>query len=192
MTAPAWAVRAADESVSTTLSAAPTLGTGRLVAIDGPAGSGKTTLAEAVFLQATTGGGAARVVHLDDLYPGWGGLREGVRRLEEQLLRPHASGSAGRFRRWDWIAGREADWVVVPPVDLLVVEGCGSGASSYADLLTTLVWVEVPRTTRLARGLARDGEGLRDRWTAWMSDEAGLFADERTRERADLIVTGSN
>jgi hypothetical protein len=45
---------------------------------------------------------------------------------------------------------------------------------------------------RLARGIARDGEDLRPEWLAWMVDEEVLFTDERTRERADLVVIGND
>ncbi len=48
--------------------AEPRCGSTRLVCIDGPAGSGKTTLAEA--LSEVLDG--APVVHMDDLYEGWG------------------------------------------------------------------------------------------------------------------------
>ncbi len=51
------------------LSRPPTLGAGRLVCVDGPAGSGKTSLADAVARRT-----AAQVVHMDDLYGGWDGL----------------------------------------------------------------------------------------------------------------------
>ena len=43
---------------------------------------------------------------------------------------------------------------------------------------------------RLARGVARDGEQVRDRWLRWMAEEATEFAREQTRERADVVVDG--
>ena len=60
----------ADRVVALALARPPTLGDGRLVCVDGPAGSGKTTLAAGIA--ARTG---APVLHMDDLYPGWSGLR---------------------------------------------------------------------------------------------------------------------
>ena len=41
-----------------------------LLAIDGPAGAGKTTLA-AQLEKEFSATGSVRVVHLDDLYSGW-------------------------------------------------------------------------------------------------------------------------
>ncbi|WP_245155190.1 AAA family ATPase [Nocardioides sp. 1609] len=157
--------------------------------VDGPGGSGKTTLARA--LAAATG---APVVHMDDLYDGWAGLD----RVDAQLatlLVPLAAGEPGRYRRYDWHAGAFAGAVTVAPHDLtgdlLVVEGVGSGSSTYADLTTVLVWVEAPRDVRLRRGIERDGGHLRKQWLAWQDAEDAHHARHRTRERADLLVDGT-
>ena len=167
------------------VAAAPTLGTGRLLCVDGPAGSGKTTLAGQV---AAAVPGAVEV-HTDDLLQGWSGLAGLAERLEE-LLRPLASGRPGRYRRWDWRADAWAETVVVDPTPLLVVEGVGSGAARCADLTTLLVWVEAPHDLRMRRGLERDGEAFAPHWERWARDEQDLFARERTRERARLRVDG--
>lgn len=188
----------AQDVVRRTLAAPPTLGDGRLICIDGPAGSGKTTLAEAVAA-AVPGTTTVVLVHLDDVYPGWAGLTEGVERIARELVGPLARGEAGGYRRYDWIAAREAEWHDVPPTDLLVLEGVGAGAADYAAHITTLVWVEAPRDLRLERALARDlelhdppggREALRARLAAWMTDEDALHARHRTRERADVVVPG--
>ena len=167
-----------------------TLGGGRLVCIDGPAGSGKTTLAAAVAKAA--GEGTSTVVHLDDLYEGWSGLGPDlVARMDAGIIAPLRRGAAGCYRRYDWHLQRFAERRVVAPVDLLVLEGVGSAAAGYHDAITLLVWVEAPRELRIARGVARDGEAVLPFWTAWMSDEERHFAAEGTRDRADVIVDGA-
>lgn len=163
----------------------PSLGVGRLVCVDGPAGSGKTTLAAEIAALS----GDAPVVHMDDLYQGWSGLA-GVDRQLESLLRPLAEGMPGSYRRWDWPSSTWAETVTVPPAALLVLEGVGSGASAYADLVTVLTWVEVPAELRMARGLERDGADAAEHWRQWALDEQALFARERTRQRADLLLDG--
>lgn len=171
------------------------LGRVRLVCIDGPAGSGKTTFA--AILAAGIGvesSGSLEVatVHLDDLYEGWSGLDPGLtRRLEAQLLDPLARGRPARFQRFDWDRGAFGAWRQVPVPDVLLVEGCGSGRRAVAARASLLVWVEVPADVRLARGLARDGDHMRDEWLRWMGLEQVEFAREGTRARADAVVDGA-
>lgn len=177
----------ADDVVRRTLAAPPTLGEGRLVCVDGPAGSGKTTFAASVR-RAVPRDVTCRVVHLDDLYPGWDGLRAGVEHVAAKVVVPMAAGADGRYRRWDWHVGRPGPWVDVPRVDVLVLEGVGAGALAYAEQITTLVWVETADAVRLERGVARDGEAARAQLERWRAGEAPYLAEQRTRERADVVV----
>lgn len=164
----------------------PRLGAVRLVCIDGPAGSGKTTLAARLgdVLGAT-------VLHLDDLYEGWTGLDGVFERLDDQVLTPLAAGRPGRFQRYDWEAGRFAEWRDLPVPEHLVVEGCGSAAGALGDRAVLVAWVEAPIDVRLARGLARDGEQMRAQWLRWQALEDVHFARERTRDRAEVAVDGT-
>ena len=161
----------------------PTLGEGRLLCVDGPSGSGKTTLARAVSRLVA----GSRVVHLDALYDGWDGLPRLDAALEP-LLRPLALARTGRYRRYDWHAGRYADWVDVPPAPLLVLEGVGAWAPAFADLATLLVWVEAPSQERFARAVARDGAAMETRLREWAAAEERHFARTGARGRADLVV----
>lgn len=153
-----------------------------LVAIDGPSGSGKTTLARQVaeVLSAPT-------VHMDDLYPGWDGLRAGTHRADEWIVRPLREGRAARYQRWDWHTDRYAEWVQLPATDVVVLEGCGSGALPGGAFASVLVWVEAAEDVRYARGMARD-PGFAPYWDQWAAQERRLYDADRTWERADLVV----
>ena len=164
--------------------AAPRLGPVRLVAVDGPAGSGKSTLAATLADSLIAAGEDVRVLHLDDLYEGWAGL-DGVWDRLEGVLIPLSRGEVGRFRRYDWHTRDWAEWNLVPPPGVLVVEGCGAAARAVDDRAVARIWVEAPQSERQLRGLARDGEAMRAEWLAWMRAEAAHFEREGTRSRAD-------
>jgi uridine kinase len=168
----------------------PRCGAVTVVVVDGPAGSGKTTLAAAIAKAAHEREVSCAVVHMDDLYAGWEGLREGGAAVTA-LLKDLAAGRPAGYRRFDWSAGRYAETVRVRPTEVLVVEGVGSARTEHLDLVSVLVWVEEPDATeRLRRGLARDGVAAEPHWRRWMSDEADLFTEVGTRARADLVVDG--
>jgi hypothetical protein len=170
------------------LTAAPLLGRTRLVCVDGPAGSGKTTFAGRL---AGALGEHAVVVHMDDLYAGWT-LTGGVSRLSAGVLRPLAEGRPGGYHRYDWAGGRfAAEATPVPVADVLLVEGCGSSPRRLDPWTTARVWVEAPGELRMARGLARDGAALAPEWRRWQRAEAAEFAAEGTRDRAHLRVDGA-
>ena len=83
-------------------------GDGRLLCIDGPAGSGKTTLAALAsdfdWLDSSTSVRESRLVHMDDLFEGWAGCRTVDEQLDG-LLTPLGEGRPGSYRRYDWLAG---------------------------------------------------------------------------------------
>ena len=152
--------------------------------VDGPAGSGKTTLAEAI-VRAVPG---AQLVHCDDLLQGWQGL-PGLAATVSALLAPLSRGEPGAWRRWDWHADGWAETHHVSPGGLLVIEGVGSWSPAIADVVGVLAWVEADSDLRLRRGIDRDGEAMRAHWEQWRIDETALFAALGTRDHADLVVT---
>ena len=181
--------QAAEQVLAAALARHATLGRGsRAIAVDGPAGAGKTTLAGQVADVARSHGTVA-VVHLDDLYDGWRGVLS-VNALVATLLRClHADGEAS-YRRYDWHRGEYAEVVRLDLPDLLVVEGVGASVPAVDRLLTLRVWVDAPRDRRLARGLARDGAHLRAEWEQFLVDETVVHDRDHSRDRADIVVDG--
>ena len=188
---PSRAAEAVDVLVGRALDASPRLGPVRLVAVDGPAGSGKTTVAGALAARFVGRGLETAVLHLDDLYDGWTGLEGSLwPRLAAQVLEPLRRGRPGRYQRYDWGSGAFDGWVDLPVPGVLVLEGCGSARREADPFVVLRVWVEAPPDVRLERGLARDGQAARPHWERWMADEAAHFARERTADRADARLDG--
>ena len=165
----------------------PRLGPVRLVAVDGFAGSGKTTFAGR--LAAALG---APLVHTDDLLEGWTDQVSFWPRLESWVLAPLRTGRPGRYRRYDWLHRRFAErWHEVPVAPVLILEGVTAARATVHPELSLAVWVEAPRGLRLARGIARDGERLRPQWEAWQRGEDDHVSTDRTPDRAGLVVDGA-
>ena len=161
----------------------PSCGPVRLVAVDGHAGSGKSTFASR--LSAALDG--APVVRLDDLATheelfGWTG------RLREQVLAPLAGGAAARYAVYDWAAARFASFARVPCAPVVLMEGVGAGRQEIRPFLAGLVWMEFPRGRSWERGRHRDGPELHEFWNGWTRAEAEHFAADPSRPFADLLV----
>jgi len=168
------------------------LGRVRVVAVDGPAGSGKSTFAGRLAAALRDKGSTVAVIHTDDLLEGWADMVSFWPRLSEWIIEPLRRGEPARYRAYDWHRGRFADdWRTVPVPEVLLIEGVTSARAAAAPFLTLAVVVDAPAPLRLARGLERDGEELRDNWLRWMADEDRHFAADRTVARADVIIDGA-
>lgn len=169
-----------------------TLGSSRLICIDGPSGAGKTTLARHVRRVARRASVAVTAVHMDDLYDGWDGLAEAALvTVPEWLLTPLSQDRTGWYRRYDWPSGGYAERHEVTPGGLIVLEGCGSAARPADGFATLRLWVDTDADLRLRRGLDRSGDEVLPFLEAWKCAEDAHFADDRTRERADVLVVGA-
>ncbi|MER6299014.1 hypothetical protein ABT247_05480 [Kitasatospora sp. NPDC001539] len=163
----------------------PSCGPVRLVAVDGHAGSGKTTFAGR--LAAALGG--APVVHLDDLathteFFAWAG------RLREQVLEPLAAGRDAEYRVYDWTLRRFATTAVVPAAPVVLVEGVGAGRREVRPFLARLIWMELDAAAARRRGEERDGPELAGFWAGWARAEAAHFAADPSRPHAATRVDG--
>jgi uridine kinase len=163
-----------------------------LVAVDGPAGSGKTTFAGRLAVAFREAGATVAEIHTDDLLEGWTDIVSFWPRASAWILDPLARGEPARYRRYDWVGGRFEDaWQDIGIPDVLVVEGVTSARTVIRPRLSLSVFVTADRDLRLARGIERDGEALREVWQRWMADEDAHFAEDATSAGVDLLVDGA-
>ncbi|WP_116113271.1 hypothetical protein [Austwickia chelonae] len=167
----------------------PMAGKSIVVAFDGPAGAGKTTLADVLAAALSADRGLhVPIVHMDDLYPGWDGLFPAVDLLVHHVLEPLAQGRPVFSPVYDWTAQNFADPRPILSAPWIVVEGVGCASRPCLPYLSAVIWTEASADLRRARALRRDGDTFRPYWQQWALQEEQLFAQEGTREQADLIL----
>lgn len=159
-------------------------GSSPLVVIDGRSGAGKTTLARELARVRS----ALSVLSLDQLYPGWDGLRRGADAAIRGVLAPLAQGRPGRWRGWDWDADQPAGWQVIAPGTPLIVEGAGILTPAAAALAPVRVWVEADDALRRERALRRDGATYEPHWERWAAQERDHVRENDPRSLATHIV----
>ncbi|SCK44653.1 uridine kinase [Streptomyces sp. WMMB 322] len=165
----------------------PSCGPVRLVAVDGHAGSGKTTFAG----RLAAGLGGAPVLHLDDLashdaYFDWTG------RLDEQVLTPLSRGRTAHYTRYDWTRaafprGEHAS-TPLPPAPVILVEGVGAGRHALRPYLSRLLWMDMAPQDAWRRGRMRDGAELAEFWDSWTRSENRHFAEDPSYSSANYLV----
>jgi uridine kinase len=164
------------------------LGVGSLVLIDGASGTGKTTLASEIERELSVAD-APLVIHMDDLYPGWDGLAQGIQNLHDWILVPRSIGHPVVSKRYDWAAKKFGDEFTLDATKTMIVEGCGAlglGAHTFADLS---VWVSADDDLRRRRALARDpAEDFARHWDAWDDQFTAHVERDSPELRANVHV----
>ena len=153
-----------------------------LVGIGGRGASGKTTLARSIQ--------GAQVVGTDEF---WDGTGFELSRLRAEVLDPVMRGEPAEYRAFSWELRRPAAKPrVVRPQGVIVVEGVCALHVLFREAYDLRIWVDAPRELRLARGIARDGEGARRVWEEqWMPGEDRYVERDDPVSAAHMVVDGS-
>lgn len=178
-----------------------------LVAIDGPSGAGKTTLAESLAHEL-----AAAHVLGDDFYSAdvsdavWDSLSAVERasrvidwqRLRVEVLEPLLAEKIARWHSIDFEAGPRSDGTYplqaaiteLHPNAVIMLDGAYSSRPELADLISLNVLVEIPEAERRTRLTAREEAEFLSTWHArWDPTEAYYFTEVRPRSYFDAVVS---
>ena len=161
-----------------------------LIAIDGPAGSGKTSLAN----QLSNKLNSATTIHMDDLYNGWDDALTPTltRHLEEWILDPLTQQATVKYQKFDWTSSEYGSPIEVRDIQLLILEGVGAAQEIIRQSADLTIWIEVGPQIGLARVLNRDGDQLLPYMLKWQERERAHFLKDQTKENCQIFIDGSN
>jgi uridine kinase len=167
-------------------------GNTKIVTIDGPAGSGKTTLANELASELASTNGVISVIHLDELYEGWEDAlsQKLFDRIEAWVMAPIRNGLNPKFLKYDWHQGKYANWSELPLTPVFIIEGVGSGNSKLRKYVSQAIWVEADDDLLLDRVVQRDGEGVRDEMLIWKDREHSYFELHSVKNAAQIHLLG--
>ena len=155
----------------------------RIIAVDGPGGAGKSSLARWLAPRLD-----APIVPTDD-FASWENPIDWWPQLLEFVLKPLAAGERAAYQPTSW-GGNEREPLRIEPSGTVILEGVTSSRQAFRPYLACSIWVETPRELRLRRGLQRDGAHTVTQWKQWMEAEDQYIARERPAERADFVLKG--
>jgi uridine kinase len=160
-----------------------------IIAIDGPAGAGKTTLAEHLTV-ALSLRYKVTTIHMDSLYNGWDAPFD--EHLKNSLLKAatsHKKGAPFSLSYFDWSKGEFGSEQAIAPAELLIFEGVGSSQTIVRPYLAASIWIDVEAQKGLERVLLRDGEEISEEMKRWLVLQGQHFAEEESEKSADFILT---
>ena len=160
-----------------------------IIAIDGPAGAGKTTLAHDIKL-ALAQRYSITEIHMDDLYDGWdNALTLQLTGILEHVVKAHKDRKSFSLSTYNWLAGEFNPATEIEKSELLILEGVGSGQMAIRDSLAALIWIDIEDSQGMARVLERDGIEIESQMKKWLSTQEQHFRDEGTQNAADFVLT---
>jgi uridine kinase len=172
-----------------------------LVALDGRAGAGKSTVAQLVGARV-----AALVIDGDDFYRGgddafWAAKSPDEKvdlvidwRRQRRVLGRLRRGRPAAWDPYDWEAddGRLAAGITAGPADVVILDGAYSARPELAHLFGLRVLLDVPRDVRRERLARREGRRGRAEWEARWGEAEDLYFERLMPPAAfDLVVDGS-
>jgi len=160
-----------------------------LLAIDGPAGSGKTTLAAKLQSehQLTS---TVQVVHMDDLYNGWeNALSKDLTLKLSEIIQAHKAGKDFKISRFNWSTMKFDEAELIHATEVLILEGVGAGQKIVRDAGAKTYWIEVAPEIGLQRVLDRDGHHLRDLMVKWQINQDAYFNVDQTAKNCEIKLT---
>jgi uridine kinase len=160
----------------------------KIIVIDGPAGSGKTTLAKSLSGLLKN----CPIIHMDEIYDGWENALspKTSQDLVEWVINPLLESRSIEFVKYDWYLEKRIEKVVINLPKVLIIEGVGSSSFEISKYASLKLWIEVTKETGINRVLTRDGQQIQEQMKKWQSQESKFFIENNSKENSDIWIDG--
>ena len=171
---------------SATAKCGPTI----LITIDGPAGSGKTVLAQEISDALAALGKESTTIHMDSLYDGWENALTSAltTMLRKRVLPVLEDGGDFSLPYFDWLIGSFGPDENYRAAPITILEGVGASQKVTRSNASVSVWIEAPLEIALERVLQRDGYDLEGPLKGFKKAELVHFSVEGTKAAAHHIL----
>ena len=160
-----------------------------LLAIDGPAGAGKTTLAAKLAAEYSVNS-TVQTIHMDELYNGWNdALGKSLTDALQGIIAAYVSGIECTIKIFNWHSMKFDREELIVPTDYLILEGVGAAQKVVRDAGAITYWLDIDAETGLKRVLARDGAHIEKEMHQWQIQQLVHFAKDQTRENCEFKLT---
>jgi uridine kinase len=164
------------------------LSSGQIIAIDGPAGSGKTTLANQLAADIAD----VEIIHVDDLYQGWSDAFSArlTASVISQILLPISQKLDFNYEIYDWRSNKFLKSKLVSKSKIYILDGVGAGQRQYRPFLAKIIWLNISDEIGLSRVLQRDGAEILLPMQQFQKAQKLHFASDLTENTADFYYEG--
>lgn len=177
--------------ISQLLSRAPLLGNTRILAIDGPAGAGKSTLA-GHLVKTLSPLGSVYVIHMDWIYAGWeSALDNSLTEKLQAILNALKNRAPIDLEIYNWYSGKFDQVRQIPNSEFLVIEGVGAAQKIMRDAGATTIWIEIEPEVGMKRVLLRDGDAIAEQMQGWLKTQREYFHRDLTPESTDFSLSAT-
>ncbi|MFM2382002.1 MAG: hypothetical protein RLZZ76_769 [Candidatus Parcubacteria bacterium] len=169
------------------------IGNTKLIAIDGYAGCGKSSLATWLAKQLH-----AEIIHVDD-FATWDQEFPWHNRLIDEVLIPiQNKASTLSYERTSWWENHHPEKVTNQPVTaVMILEGVRALRPELRHYISLSILVSAPKDICMERGIARDlntGKSLEEisaLWKTWQTNETTYMGLQKPQIFADITLDGT-
>ena len=160
----------------------------KIIVIDGPAGSGKTTLAKSLSGLLEN----CPIIHMDEIYEGWENALspKTFQDLVEWIINPLLENNSIEYIKYDWNLEQRIEKIVINNSKIIIIEGVGSSSFEISKHASLKLWIEVNKETGINRVLTRDGLQIQEQMKTWQSQESKFFIENNSKENSDIWIDG--